>query len=131
MTLSDWLAQSTGYRTRASSISLLAVWAGSSAMDDCRMPAPNRSLKCTTASPYSASLTLLPTTSSSITRLTTAIADQYRSLACGCTCSTDRRLYFSAADQGMNWTSHLFAGGASARFYQPPPNAWNNAAVSA
>jgi high affinity Mn2+ porin len=131
MTPSDWLEQSTGYQTRASCILALAVWAGSSATDNCRMPAPNKSLKCITASSYSASPASRPTTSSSITQLTTAIADQYRSSACGCAYNIDRDLCFVVADQGMSSTSHLFAGAASARFHQPPPKAWNNAAVSA
>ena len=57
--------------------------------------------------------------------ITLASGAPCQSSAWGCTSSIDR------LDQGVNSMSHFFAGGASSRFHHPPPNAWNNAAVSA
>jgi len=37
----------------------------------------------------------------------------------------------SPTGHGTNPTAHFFDGETSARFHQPPPSAWNNAAVSA
>jgi hypothetical protein len=37
--------------------------------------------------------------------------------------SNDRVGSAADGDYGTSWTSHLFAGGASVRFHQPPPRA--------
>ena len=42
-----------------------------------------------------------------------------------------RLLRSEFAGHGTRSMSHLFAGATSWRFHQPPPNAWNKAAVSA
>src|ERR1700748_881490 len=53
------------------------------------MPGQSSFSKPITALACQASLILPPTTSSSITRLTTATAAPYRFSACGCTCSSE------------------------------------------
>ena len=42
-----------------------------------------------------------------------------------------RFAHLTHVDHGMSSMSHFFAGAASSRFHQPPPSAWNKAAVSA
>ena len=42
-----------------------------------------------------------------------------------------RFAHLTHVDHGMSSMSHFFAGATSSRFHQPPPSAWNKAAVSA
>jgi high affinity Mn2+ porin len=55
-------------------------------------------------------------------RPTTKVGGQSPCSAAACT---------SISSHGINSMSHFFDAATSARFHQPPPNAWNNAAVSA